>query len=105
MPHSLSLHASLQHHCAALPCSAASQITFQGAPPHELLKLLKDGPGKHTTVNAKRYHTKITKEIAHIQRIRECQLYGLSLIVSTFLSVMIAVFNYIASRIPGYDEV
>ena len=66
--------------------------------------MLKDGPGKHTKVNAYRYQRKITKEIAHIQRIRECQLYGLSLIVSTFLSVMIAFFNYIASRIPGYDE-
>ena len=81
------------------------QITFTGGPPHELLKLLKDGPGKHTKQNAYRYQRRITKEIAHIQRIRECQLYGLSIIVSTFLSVMIAISNYVATLIYEGDLV
>ena len=88
----LSAQTALAGGLAVVDFNKAGSLVREGAKMQAELEELKADRGQRL------------KEIAHIQRIRECQLYGLSLIVSTFLSVMIAIFQYISSRIPGYDE-
>ena len=71
-------------------------------PPTELLKLLKQGPGKHLKKHEYEYRRKIDGELSQIRRIMELQLRAVALIGTALLSLLVGVANFISRLL--YDD-
>ena len=82
---------------------AAEQFTgIDGSPPRGLLKLLKQGPGKHMKENAYRYKKQIAAEIAHIERIKNLQTQATAYAVSGIIVLGSTVGPFVASMFYNY---
>ena len=71
-------------------------------PPTELLKLLKQGPGKHLKKHEYEYRRKIDEELSQIRRIMELQVRAVALIGTALLSLLVGVANFMSRLL--YDD-
>ena len=75
---------------------------IDGSPPAGLLKLLKQGLGKHMKENAYDYKKQIAAEIAHIERLKNLQTQATAYAVSGIIVLGSTVGPFVASMFYNY---
>lgn len=71
-------------------------INANGAPPDDLLKMLKQGPGKHIKANAYRYRKALDAELASIRRIYEIKDRTFAALWAVFAAAMVGLFGFLS---------
>ena len=77
-----------------------STIANVEAPPSELLKALKAGPGKHLKQKGYAYRRKCDLEITRIRRVRDLQMRGIALLGTVIASALVGLSGYLFDQLP-----